>query len=304
MTPRSSATTAGFAAILFWSTTVAFARSMAEQVGPLTSGALAYLISGTAGCGYLAARGRLRAKFTTLDRRYLLGCGALFVFYEFCLFLAVGLAADRSQSLEVGLINYLWPTLTLAFSVPLLRMRARVWLVPGVLVATFGVFLVTTQNRTVTWQTFYLNLTQNRAPYLLALGAAVSWALYSNLSRKWAGQAESGAVSVFMLATGLTLAGARLFVDEPANWNGRVVLEILYMATAPNIAYVLWDLAMRKGDMVLVAAGSYFTPFLSTVVSCLYLAVAAGMKLWIGCALIVAGAIVCKVSLRDDRAAA
>ena len=36
----------GLGAILLWSATFAFARSLSEQVGPLTGGAVAYLIGG------------------------------------------------------------------------------------------------------------------------------------------------------------------------------------------------------------------------------------------------------------------
>ncbi len=70
------------------------------------------------------------------------------------------------------------------------------------------------------------------------------------------------------------------------------------MGAAP-MAYILWDLAMRKGDIVFVAACSYFTPILSTSLCCLYLEVTAGVSLWLGCALIVAGSILSWASVSD-----
>ncbi len=42
-----SATMGGFAAIVLWSTTVALARSLSEQLGPLTAAATVYGVSGT-----------------------------------------------------------------------------------------------------------------------------------------------------------------------------------------------------------------------------------------------------------------
>ena len=290
----------GIVAIVLWGTTIAFARSLTEQIGPITSVSLIYLIGGTFGCGYLIARGKLRENFTSLNPQYLLGCGGLFVLYMVCFYLAIGLATNRSQVLEVGLVNYLWPMLTLLVSVQILKMRASIFLVPGAIVATTGVFLATTQNQPISWQSFQTNLTQNCTPYILALIAAVSWALYSTLSRKWAGDADNGAVSVFMLATGVILGLARLFSPEQTNWTGRAVLELFYMAIGPNLAYVFWERAMRKGDIILVASCSYLTPFLSTVISCCYLGVLAGVKLWVGCVLIIAGAIVCKLSVKEE----
>ena len=56
---------------------------------------------------------------------------------------------------------------------------------------------------------------------------------------------------------------------------------------------------MRKGDIVFVAACSYFTPLLSTFLSCLYLQVAAGFSLWAGCILIVVGSFLSWVSVSD-----
>ena len=40
------ATGGGLGAILLWSATFAVARSLSEQIGPLTAGAAAYLIGG------------------------------------------------------------------------------------------------------------------------------------------------------------------------------------------------------------------------------------------------------------------
>ncbi len=44
---RRWGTIGGFVAIILWSTTVAFARSLSEQLGPVTAGAAVYGVSGT-----------------------------------------------------------------------------------------------------------------------------------------------------------------------------------------------------------------------------------------------------------------
>jgi drug/metabolite transporter (DMT)-like permease len=68
-----------------------------------------------------------------------------------------------------------------------------------------------------------------------------------------------------------------------------VMAEIAFLALATALAYVFWDIAMRDGDVVLVASCSYLTPFFSTVVSCVYLSVWPGPSLWVGCLLIIVG---------------
>jgi len=77
-------------------------------------------------------------------------------------------------------------------------------------------------------------------------------------------------------------------------------VELLYMSIFPTfLAYFFWDRAMRKGNIILVASLSYFTPLLSIIISSLYLQVIIKPSLWIACGLVIAGAVVCKFSIID-----
>lgn len=293
-------TASGIGAILLWSTTFAFARSLSEQVGPLTAGAAAYLAGGCICLLRLCWSGRVMGGLLALPRPYLFGCGSLFVLYAAAVYISVGLAADRGQVLEIVLVNYLWPTLTILFSVPLLGKRGSIWLLPGSALALLGVFLVMTQGSSVSWVSLAEHLRKNPAAYLLALAAAISWALYSNLARRWSVPGGGGAVEFFLIATGLVLLGLRALVTEPAGWGLRSFGEVLGLAGATALSYILWDVAMRKGNLLLVAAMSYFTPLLSTVLSCAYLRVSPGPGLWIGCVLLVCGSILTWHSMSED----
>jgi drug/metabolite transporter (DMT)-like permease len=57
---------------------------------------------------------------------------------------------------------------------------------------------------------------------------------------------------------------------------------------------------MRKGNLVLVAAFSYFTPLLSTLVTALYLAVVPGPAIWTASVLVVAGAVICHLAIVEE----
>ncbi|MBE0566127.1 MAG: EamA family transporter, partial [Krumholzibacteria bacterium] len=74
-------------------------------------------------------------------------------------------------------------------------------------------------------------------------------------------------------------------------WTPRAGAEVVLLGVATWAGYSLWDAAMRRGHAVPVAAASYLTPLLSTVASCLYLGVVPGPRLWLGCALLVAGSL-------------
>lgn len=287
----------GVVAILFWSTTIAFSRSLTEQLGTLTAASLIYIAAGAVGILISAFQRGWLGSLLKLPGIYLFGCGSLFVLYMLCLYLAVGSASTRSDVLAIGLINYLWPGLSLVFSIPILGKRARPFLPAGILIALAGVWLATTSASNVSLAEFQVSR-QSLGPYLLALAAAVAWALYSNLSRRWAAGHDGGSVPLFLLASGLVLALLRLFSVETSRWTAQAGLELAYMALFPGmLAYILWDVAVRKGKIILVAALSYITPLLSTVISALILGITPGPSLWLGAFLVFCGAVICKYSV-------
>ena len=57
---------------------------------------------------------------------------------------------------------------------------------------------------------------------------------------------------------------------------------------------------MRAGNVLLVVAGSYLTPLLSTIVSCAYLAVLPGPTLWLGCGTLIIGSLLSWHALSDS----
>jgi drug/metabolite transporter (DMT)-like permease len=130
------ATLIGLVAVLCWSSTVGLIRSVSEALGALGGAAMLYSVSAAL---LLAVRACRAAQLRSVSKVYL-GCGLLFVLYEICLSVAIGLAQDRAQSMELGMINYLWPSLTIVLAV-LCRQQAR-WLWPGVALCIWGLVRV------------------------------------------------------------------------------------------------------------------------------------------------------------------
>jgi drug/metabolite transporter (DMT)-like permease len=289
-------TLAGFAAILLWSTTIAVVRSLSEQVGGLTSAVSVYLIGGLFCLLRLGWRGEVTKTLRELPLRYLFGCGALFVLYMLVLYLAIDMAKSRQQVLEVGLLNYLWPALTIVFSLFLLSKKAGPLLFPGALLAVAGIVFVIGQEVSISWISITENFAGNPVAYSFGILAAIFWALYSNLTRRWA-EGSGGAVEIFIPAAGVILLTLRAFSPEAGFWTIRAGLEAIFLGIVTVVAYILWDRAMRKGDVVLVAAFSYLTPLFSTIVSCLYLGIVPGVSLWLGCTMIIAGSVLSWLSI-------
>jgi drug/metabolite transporter (DMT)-like permease len=293
-----SGTALGVVAILLWGSTVAFGRSLSAQLGPIHAAAAVYALCGALSLAYLLWRpGRIREALG-LPPKYLAFCGALFVLYVICFYLALGLATGPQQAIEVGIINYLWPAATVVLSVPLLGTRARWTLVPGAAVAVAGIVLATLPVHDWSARVFVDTLRANRAPYLLALVAALDWALYSNLSRRWAAGGGANAVPVFMVVTAAVMGLLAWFQPAvEARWSTRTILELGYLGIFPTtLGYAFWEIAMRRGNLVRVATISYFTPLISAVVAALYLRTVPGAGLWLGCALVVVGAWLCQAA--------
>ncbi|WP_035605750.1 aromatic amino acid DMT transporter YddG [Edwardsiella tarda] len=293
---QQRATLWGICAILLWSMSVALTRSLAEAFGPTGAGAAIYSLSGVL---VWCTTGAPRVRGQPLG--YLWGCGALFVFYMVAFALAIGLAHSHSQTLELGLINYLWPSLTLLFAVPLLGLRVRWWLWPGVLLAFSGVVWVVAGNDGIALAVLLHNLGSNPIAYSLAFAAAFAWALYSNLLRHY--HPSHSALPLFLLVTALCLWGLWLATPQPTIRLDRTAFcELLLMGGSTATAYLCWDLAMKKGNATLVAALSYFTPLLSIAIAAFWLAAPTPTSLWSGVGLVVVGSLLCWSASRPSPA--
>jgi len=290
-------------AIILWSTTVALARSTSEQLGAMPAAAAVYSVSGSIALLRLASSNQRRQQLRRIPFRHLIGCGMPFLSYMIALFLAIGLATNRQQVLEIGLLNYLWPTLTILLSLLILKRRASLLLIPGTILALAGIFLVLMQGAHVSSQSILENLVSNPAAYALGLLAAASWGLYSNLTRRWAGDTGQGMVDLFLPITAIALIVIALLTESGHAWRLRSLLEVGFLGTVTYVAYWSWEASMRRGNFTLVTAASYMTPFFSTVVASLYLHVAPTANLWIGCGVLVVGSLISWASIgavRDD----
>lgn len=87
--PDARATAGGLGALLLWSATFALARSLSEQLGPVTAGAAAYLVGGGFRLLRLATAPRPPARLRELPARYVWGCGGLFVAHTTAIYLHV-----------------------------------------------------------------------------------------------------------------------------------------------------------------------------------------------------------------------
>jgi len=300
--PRTAGgTLLGLLAILFWSTSVAFTRRVTEDFGIFDGMAISYVAGGLLGCAWLAAVGRLRQALA-MPRAYHLVCGGLMVGYGLCYSIAIGLARDRQTVLEVGIINYFWPGLTMLLALPIRGRRASPLLIPGILLAFAGAALSIGQGSGFSWEAFGRNLLSVSLAHLLALAGALLWGLYSNFNARLAAHADGEAAPLHLVAMGVGLFALRLATGAASAWHPTGAGWMFLAATSffpVLLGYMLWDVAMRRGHLHIVVAASYAAPLLSTLLAAFVLGVQPGAGLWAACALVIAGALLCKSALRE-----
>lgn len=305
-------------ALVLWSTSFPiFTKILNPAIGGLFAGALAFTFAGLLGILIHTWRRGGMAWITQLPKTYLLICGPIFLVFAIAMFLAINLASHNSQqSIEITLINYLWIPLIFVFSIPILGQRAKPTLALGILIATAGVFLASTNELRGQAGTFNLrqlsaffqglwnHLLERPWPYPLALLNAICWAAYSVASRRLLKPEQHDALPLFMFTSGLLLLPmAYLLPHEPAKWSLTVIVALAFAGLLPGLtAYSLWDLAIRRGDLTLLTAASYGTPLLATLFNCLLHRTPLSLVLLLACALVIGGAIICNLSVQREPA--
>jgi drug/metabolite transporter (DMT)-like permease len=212
---------------------------------------------------------------------WLLGVGGIFGYHAFY-FAALYLAPP----LETSLINYLWPLLIVLFSVFLPEMRLRWFHGAGAALGLAGTAILLAGERGVSFSSAHL------AGYACALGAAITWAGYSVLSRRVA-SVPSDSVGGFMAATALLAFAVHetfettVWPQDPLAWTAVVLLGLGPLGAA----FFLWDHGVKRGDIRVLGAASYAAPLISTLLLIAFGRGEASVRVAVALLLIVGGAV-------------
>ncbi|NBM54678.1 aromatic amino acid DMT transporter YddG [Proteus vulgaris] len=291
----SKGTLYGIVAIFLWSTIVGLIRNISEYFGPVGGAALIY----TTGTVFLILILGV-PKLSLFPKRYLFWGALLFVTYEVCLSLALGFATDRTQAIELGMVNYLWPSFTLALAVIVNKQRFSILLIVGLLCSFSGLVWVVSGDNPLTIEGLWKNIQSNPLSYILAFSGAILWAFYSNLTRLISG-GNNGIVPFFLL-TSLALWGQYLF-STPVEWiiNTKSITLLLITGAAIGLANAAWTIGMIRGNVTLLATLSYFTPVISTAFSSILLSTALSFSFWQGVMMVTGGSLICWLATRQKK---
>ncbi len=268
-------------------------RTVTEQFSPIGGAALIYTVSSVFLMLVMGV-----PKFKHFSLRYVLIGGALFVSYEICLALALGMANDRHQALEMAVINYLWPALTVLFAVFLSRKPVHILVYPSVALAFVGVAWTITGDSGFSVMQISANIATNPLTYSMAFGGAIIWAVYCNITKQLAN--GQNAIILFFMTTAIAL-WIKYFLSSESTlvFTVPATLNLALTGVVMGSGYALWNVAILRGNMVLLATLSYFTPVISTLLSSLILGVALGVSFWQGVIMVTMGSLICWWATRE-----
>lgn len=275
---RTQATLIGFSAVILWSL-LALLTVGSAPVPPFLLNVLTFTVGGAVGLVWLTLTGGVGQLRGVPPGVYLFGALGLFG-YHFLYFSALRLA----PAAEAGLICYLWPLLIVVLSGLMPGERLTALHVVGAVLAFGGTaLLILGEGAALPAGAL--------AGFALALTAAFSWAGYSILSRRL-GEVPTASVAVFCLATAALSLPFHLALEEtlwPVGAFGWA--SVIALGLGPvGLAFYVWDVGVKRGDIQLLGVTSYAAPLLSTLALILAGYAQASARIGVAAILITSGA--------------
>ncbi|UWR03376.1 EamA family transporter [Ruegeria conchae] len=285
---RSRATAIGFVAVLLWSLLALFTVGSAPTP-PLLLNAICFTIGGTLGLIWTIANGGLRQLGQIAWTTYLFGAIGLFG-YHALYFSALRMA----PAAEAGLIAYLWPLLIVLLSGLLPGEHLKPGHLIGASLGFAGAAVIITGGSSAGFQA------QHLPGYGLALLCALTWSSYSVLSRRL-GDVPTSSVAVFCIITAIASWTLHFAIEETVWPKGAIGwASTLALGLGPvGLAFYVWDIGVKRGDIQILGTASYAAPLLSTLVLVLAGIAALSWGLAIAALLVTGGAaIAARASLK------
>jgi drug/metabolite transporter (DMT)-like permease len=291
--PRIDPTLAGSFSILVWGCAIPIAKSVEDRIGLVAFLGFAFTAMAVFGVlRHLLLREPLPDRRIFRDWR-LYARWFCFVLHEG--FLAASLALVQRRHMPfVILLNYLWPTAIILCSIFLAAVSVTRWwsVILGSLLVLSSIGFEVLGPHPATTGLFARKA--DCLAYLLVFVGAISWGLYSALSRRFGPQ--TGGASVLPLFQA-TLGTALVFSLLPGStaWSHFTLRAAVLLAGycfLLFVAYLTWDTGMRFGNVVLLSLFADLIPWLSLLTTSLMLHVSIPPQAAIAAVVLVAGAII------------
>ncbi len=283
----------GVFSILVWGIALPVVRMVEEQIGALAIIGFTFASTGVMGLLNHVLRRKPLPDPAIFRNPFFYGRWLFFVLHEGLLIVGISIV-QRGHMPFLILINYLWPTAIIVCSVLLAGVKITRWwsflLGSFVVIASMSIEILGPAGFSPELFTKFSDC----LAYLMTFAGAVSWGMYSALSRR-AGDATGGGtlIPLFQLTLGVALPIS--FMPGMATWHNLTPLYgILFggYCVLQFLAYQSWDYGMRRGNVVALSLFADFIPWLSLLSAALLLGVDIGHKTVVSAITLVMGAMI------------
>ena len=289
---KTLATLIGFSAILQWSAIVGLLKKISFSIGADLAVTCMYSFSAV----ILLLIFRI-PNLKLIPKPYLIFATLLFVVYELCFSYAIALAQSAQQAIEISLVNYLWPSMTIIALILFKEVKFNPFVIIGLAVSLGGIVLIQTGNGHFSWTTIFSNIQQNPVSYLLAFAGALLWSLYCVITRKYS-QGHNPIALFFLVITIVLWAKMLLLhgIPEFPSIEPDILIYMLLLSVVTALGYAAWKIGIIQGNIAILVALSYFSPIFSTLISMTILQTSLPIEFWHGVLLVTGGSLICWVS--------
>ncbi len=291
---KNLATLIGFSAILQWSSIVGLLKKVSANIGADLAVLFMYSLSAV----LLFALFRI-PNLKQIPRKYLFGATALFVVYEICFSYAIALAQNAQQAIEISLVNYLWPSMTILMLILFKELKFNKWVILGLGISLAGVFYIQTGNGAIDLAAVISHMQSNPLSYGLAFIGASLWSLYCVMTKKYS--QGHNPITLFFIATSAVL-WLKMLVLHPEQFaqivqiDATTLMYMLMVSTVTGLGYAAWNIGINRGNITMLVTLSYFSPIFSSIMSMWILQTPLSKTFWLGAIMVTLGSFVCWIS--------
>jgi drug/metabolite transporter (DMT)-like permease len=250
---RSSATLIGYIGVFFW----AFSAIFNVVVRRIPTFEIIMFAYGTA-CVAILARVAWRREWHKFKQPLILWLvGILGVYGNDVFYIA---AFKQIPAVQADLINYLWPVGVILFSGFLPREKHNAYHVAAGLFALIGIYILITDGHGLGgFNPHYF------FGYGLALCGVASWCVFVLVSRYYP-NVPVEMIGVYCGIGALLSIAPHMMIEKFVMPTGKELMMLITIGlTSQGLAYVLWEIGVKRGNFVLLSVLAYGNPILSVL---------------------------------------
>ena len=283
------ATWCGISAIFMWAAMLGLIRQVTEHFGAELGITLVYSLSTLL---LLAIFGL--PNFKRMSKMYVMLGSTLFVIYEICYSFAIGYAQNAQQAIEISVVNYLWPSLTMLALVLFKQIKFHWMLLIGMAISISGLVYIQLGGESFSLQQLFTHALSNPLSYGLAFMGALLWSIYCAFTRCYGSQENPIAFFFCLVSIVLWIKLLTSGLNFSAmHWSADSLCYLIAAALSLGLGYGAWNVGMLRGNVTTLVASSYFSPIIAAFIAMLILEQSLSRYFWQGACLVTLGSMIC-----------